>query len=342
MIDAPLGLAFTAGLVATVNPCGFAMLPAYLSYFLGLDDDAAAPGATGDCCDTVGNGQSHAGVDASLSRALVVGAVVSAGFLLVFGVTGALVTVGIRSFIDYVPWVAIIIGIALAALGVAMLRGFHLSASLPRLERGGRSRRYSSVFAFGVSYAVASLSCTLPVFLAVVASTVTRTNFTSGLATFLAYGLGMALVLVAVTVALALAKHSLVTRLRGAMRHVDRVAGALLVVAGAYIVYYWVFSLSTTPGTTTGAGPARFVEGLSADASRWLSDWGAVVGVALTGVIVVTAGYLLLRRYEIDDEFLDGDDGDELLAHHTAEVDGVGRSPEPSVVSPVRGPEPDA
>ena len=36
MIDAPLGLAFAAGLVATINPCGFAMLPAYLSFFLGL------------------------------------------------------------------------------------------------------------------------------------------------------------------------------------------------------------------------------------------------------------------------------------------------------------------
>ncbi|MFN7150094.1 MAG: cytochrome C biosynthesis protein, partial [Microthrixaceae bacterium] len=24
-------------MVATVNPCGFAMLPAYLSYFLGLE-----------------------------------------------------------------------------------------------------------------------------------------------------------------------------------------------------------------------------------------------------------------------------------------------------------------
>ena len=47
MIDAPLALAFTAGMVATVNPCGFAMLPAYLSFFLGLEgDDDDAPQAT--------------------------------------------------------------------------------------------------------------------------------------------------------------------------------------------------------------------------------------------------------------------------------------------------------
>src|SRR5437867_1141881 len=31
----PLGWAFAAGMVASVNPCGFFMLPAYLSYQLG-------------------------------------------------------------------------------------------------------------------------------------------------------------------------------------------------------------------------------------------------------------------------------------------------------------------
>ncbi|MDP8977837.1 MAG: hypothetical protein M3N17_04560 [Actinomycetota bacterium] len=42
--DVPLLLAFTGGLVASVNPCGFAMLPAYLSFFLGLDNAMAPAG----------------------------------------------------------------------------------------------------------------------------------------------------------------------------------------------------------------------------------------------------------------------------------------------------------
>src|SRR6266849_6608803 len=33
----PLALAFGAGLVASVNPCGFALLPSLLSYYLGSD-----------------------------------------------------------------------------------------------------------------------------------------------------------------------------------------------------------------------------------------------------------------------------------------------------------------
>ena len=38
MTSASLTFAFTAGLVATINPCGFAMLPAYLSYFLWTEE----------------------------------------------------------------------------------------------------------------------------------------------------------------------------------------------------------------------------------------------------------------------------------------------------------------
>src|SRR6476661_3146053 len=34
----PFGYAFGAGMVAAVNPCGFVMLPAYLSLYLGLQE----------------------------------------------------------------------------------------------------------------------------------------------------------------------------------------------------------------------------------------------------------------------------------------------------------------
>jgi cytochrome c-type biogenesis protein len=35
----PFGFAFGVGMVAVVNPCGFAMLPAYLSLYLGAHED---------------------------------------------------------------------------------------------------------------------------------------------------------------------------------------------------------------------------------------------------------------------------------------------------------------
>ena len=78
MIDGAFALAFLSGVVATVNPCGFAMLPAYLSYFLGIESHAAVDEPT----------------QASLRRALLVSASVSAGFLAVFTVLGVVIRAG--------------------------------------------------------------------------------------------------------------------------------------------------------------------------------------------------------------------------------------------------------
>ena len=35
----PVGYAFAAGMVASVNPCGFMLLPSYLSYHLGTEEE---------------------------------------------------------------------------------------------------------------------------------------------------------------------------------------------------------------------------------------------------------------------------------------------------------------
>lgn len=227
MIDAPFALAFTAGLVATVNPCGFAMLPAYLGWFLGLGEDGREAGR-GD----------------AVRRALTVGAVVSSGFLVVFGVTGVLVTVGLRSVIDLIPWAAMAVGLGLLGLGVVMLAGREPTFSLPRAGAASTRRGTGALFGFGVSYAVASLSCTLSIFLAVVAGAIPQASLAGGILLFVVYGVGMSLVLVVVTLAVALGRQGLVRRLRRASAHVNRVSGAILVLAGGYIVWFWSTSLS--------------------------------------------------------------------------------------------------
>jgi len=292
MITAPLALAFTARMVATVNPCGFAMLPAYLSYFVGLDSDDEVPAPT------------------RIRRALLSASIVSVGFLIGFGLVGTLVTLGARSIIGYVPWISIGIGAALAALGVAMLFGYRLKVGLPKLNRGGDTRSLRSVFLFGISYAVASLSCTLPVFLAIVSGTVTRENFASGLATFVACAAGMSVILFTVTVtvtvtlavAAAAANHSIVGALRRASRHVDRAAGVLLIMAGTYIVYYWSWAQMTgATTTTTGAGPITFVANMSSRATEFIQTYQNLI-VALFLVTVLGAVVFVLQAGDTDSE----------------------------------------
>jgi Cytochrome C biogenesis protein transmembrane region len=133
-----------------------------------------------------------------------------------------------------------------------------LNVALPHLERGGSSRRYGSVFLFGVSYAVSSLSCALPVFLAVTGAASATPTFLSGVLTYVVYGLGMSMLLVVLTVALAIANYGMVRRLRALLPHVGRVSGAILVASGAYITAYWATNLRD-PLAARGAA-FRFVE----------------------------------------------------------------------------------
>ena len=278
MIDAPLAVAFAAGLVATVNPCGFAMLPAYLSYFLGSEGDEDLDSAR------------------SVGRALAVGGAVSAGFLLVFGVAGVLIAHLSLTVYDISPWITVVIGAALAALGVAMLLGFEPVVALPKLNRGGRDRGMASMFLFGLSYAIASLSCTLPVFLSAVGSTFTRANFASGVAVFAAYSAGMILVLLVLTVALALARHSLVRRLKQSVRYVNRAAGVLLVVAGGYVAWYGITEIRLDTGAT-GGGAVDFVTEISTDISTWVQDTGATrIGTVLALLVAAATAFSLRRR----------------------------------------------
>ena len=178
-------------------------------------------------------------------RALVVTFVVTVGFVLLFGVVGLVISAGGRLIISVVPWLALGIGVALAVLGVAILRGYHLSATFADriAERMGNPANVSmkGFFVFGVAYATASLSCTLPIFLTVIGGSLAVTGFLASAVQFVSYGLGMGLIILLLTVSIAIFKGAVVSKIQPILPHVERVSAVLLLVAGTYIVYYWLF-----------------------------------------------------------------------------------------------------
>ncbi|WP_420451731.1 cytochrome c biogenesis CcdA family protein [Ilumatobacter sp.] len=299
MIDAPIGLAFAAGLVATVNPCGFAMLPAYLSYFMGLDgadDESARPG---------------------LGPALKVGAIVSASFLVVFATTGLLINAGVRSIIEWISYVALGVGVVMMILGVAMLRGFETNIGFLKAGHGASSRDTASIFTFGVSYALASLSCTLPVFLSVVVGSLASANFASGLATYIAYAAGMSTVLIALTIAVAMAKHRFVRRLRSALPYVHRISAGFLIVAGAYITWFWFDDLSSDAGEQSQA--AGVVDRWSATLTNAIGNNSGLVGLTLGGIVVIAVLSSMLKRFKPDNDDTTNDDTTERTQSTSAD-----------------------
>ncbi|MFQ5812189.1 MAG: cytochrome c biogenesis CcdA family protein [Anaerolineae bacterium] len=224
----PLGYAFGAGMVATVNPCGFAMLPAYLGLYLGTDE----------------GGETRGSVERQVGQALLVSLLVTAGFVLLFGAAGLLISAGARAVITYFPWVALGVGVLLVVVGAWLLGGGVLRTSLgDRLAARVGNPNQTSVkayFLFGISYALASLSCTLPVFLTVVGSTVAAGGFLEASFQFVMYALGMGFVILVLTLGMALFKEAVVSSIRKALPYVQGVSAVLLMLAGAYIVYYWL------------------------------------------------------------------------------------------------------
>src|ERR1700751_6292964 len=93
------------------------------------------------------------------------------GFFTVFGLFGALTQSASPTVQRYMPYATVVSGVVLVALGVWLLSGRELTALTPRPlgPRWAPDVRLGSMFGYGVSYAIASLSCTIGPFLVVTA-----------------------------------------------------------------------------------------------------------------------------------------------------------------------------
>lgn len=227
-------------MLAAVNPCGFVLLPAYLLYFLGLDNlggDNSGDNSTGD----------KASRRAPLARALGVSGAVSAGFIAVFIVVGTIS----RLFTQWIElnakYAGFAIGIALLVMGVAMLGGWKPSFATPSIG-AGKDRTFVAMFGFGVAYAVASIGCTIGFLTTAIFGSIGVNGFLSGVISIVLYGVGMALLVSTLTVTLAFAKGGLLRALRGSLRYFDRIAAGFIVATGLYLSWYWYLAISQSTG----------------------------------------------------------------------------------------------
>lgn len=271
-----LAFAFGAGSVATVNPCGFALLPAYLARRLAMDDGAGTAPET-------------------IARALAAGAAMTLGFLLVFGVGGGLVALGAQWLTAVFPWVGFAIGIVIAVIGVAVLAGRRFGLGLPPPRPNTAVTGLRGDLAFGLGYGTVSLSCTLPIFLAVTGTAITGGAVVSALSV-MAYAFGMGTIVMALALGAALSRRSLALACKGLLPYVTRVSGVLLVLSGVYIAYFWGSSLlSEAP---SGAGSLILTgERVSGTLRGWVSGTeGQTVIYGLLALLAALSVWALWRR----------------------------------------------
>ena len=271
-LDARLPLSFTAGLLAAINPCGFVLLPTYLVYFLGMEN--LRPGIE----------------RAPMLRAVKVGLAVSAGFMSIFVVIGAVTKLSTNWFVDKAQWISLLIGICLFALGIAMLFGYRVPFTTPRLDIGRRDRSVRSMYVFGLAYAVASIGCTIAPFTGVVLGTFSTKGLRTGIGAIALYGVGMALVVTGLTVTLAFANTAMLRILKRGMAWFEQVAGVLLILTGIYLVWYWYSNITNGTG---GAVVAK-AEGWQRTLSTFVQAHQSMI-VLLGSLIILAAIVSALR-----------------------------------------------
>ena len=272
-IEGNFAYSFILGVMAAVNPCGFVLLPTYLVYYLGTELNREDENKT-----------------TTLRRGLSVGTAVSSGFIGLFLIVGIISRAFTTVISENAKYAALVIGIALVAMGIAMLFGWKLPIAQPDVSMQ-RKRTTWNMFLFGIVYAIASIGCTIGLLISVILGSINRHGFVSGVISIVLYGLGMGLLVTSLTVALAFARVGLVSTIKKSFKWFDKVSAVFVVLTGLYLSWYWL-----------GAITDRGTDGLTTRVERWqtkvvqfLQDAGVYPLLIVFCVIIATAG-LVIRR----------------------------------------------
>ena len=271
-LEGNFAYSFILGVMAAVNPCGFVLLPTYLLYYLGIELNRGDESRS-----------------TTLRRGLSVGTAVSSGFVGLFIVVGVISRAFTTVIRDNAKYAALVIGVALVVMGIAMLRGWKPPIAQPDVSIQ-RKRTFWNMFLFGIVYAVASIGCTIGLLTSVILGSIGRDGFVAGVISIALYGLGMGLLVVSLTVALAFARVGLVSTVKKGFRWFDKVTAVFVILTGAYLSWYWFAAITERK---SDAVMSR-VEKWQTQVAEFLQDIGAVP-LAVVFVLVVVAAFVFIR-----------------------------------------------
>ncbi len=223
-------IALVAGVLAAFNPCGFALLPAYLS--------ALVIGGEGD-------NKSRAAV---YLRAFRFSAGMALGLVAVFATFALVISPLSISLEAYLPVLTAVIGAGLILLGVQLLRGKSIIVRRFFNPNIAPRKEFLTQVGYGVTFALGSLSCTIGPFLAISTTALASGSLFTTLFTFALYGIGMALVVLLLALITAATNKALISRIRAATPVIEKISAILVVLVGIYISIYAWYELQAYAG----------------------------------------------------------------------------------------------
>lgn len=258
-IDTAFTIAFVAGVFATFNPCGFAMLPAYLSLAI-LDSQEVRSRGT------------------QIAKALKFSGLMGLGIVGVFAIFSLLIFPISTSIQKYLPYVTAFLGFLILVFGAALLfKGPVIMKKIwnPNVPPTGSWITY---ILYGVSFALASISCTIGPFLAVTSTTL-GASLVDSLLTYLLYGLGFVATISILAIFTALSKDVLIKKIRGAGGVLEKFMGVLMALIGLYLIYFGINELAFQYGFGINQGIAEFAFSIQGAIISTLSKILSAIGL---------------------------------------------------------------
>lgn len=267
-----VGFALGAGLVAALNPCGFALLPTYLGLVIaGSNEKSSRP--------------------VIMARAAAATLALSAGFLTIFGLSGMLISPLIAAVHKYLPFATVIIGTMLVTLAVWLLAGRSITVILPKQSVGVPTAQLRSMYGYGMGYAIASLSCTSAPFMAVMSMTFNRGSVLVGLIASLAYAGGMTITVGLAALTVVLAGSAAANAVRRITPRSGIIIGVVVLLTGLYVTYYGYYEIRLYFIDACPNDPIIEIAGII---QGWLARQVEALGIrVMLGALIMIAAVIL-------------------------------------------------
>jgi cytochrome c-type biogenesis protein len=287
-MTAAISVALAAGMLAAFNPCGIALLPAYLAALVISDSSSVSPGRR------------------TIGRAVGFALGMTGGFILTFGLLGLAITPVTYALEPYLPYVTIVIGVVLVIVAVRSFLGRSSGFSIGRSLGSAPGSTGLSRVGYGIAFALASLSCTIGPFIAVVSTAARTRSLLVGTASFVVYAVGMGVVVLAMSLLAAVAGIGAARAMRRATPVVNLVTAVLLLVTGLYVTWYGAFEIRVLHYGATHDPVVDLVTGLQSSVSRWIGSNSVLVLIAsatsIALALLALGGMRLVFRMAARDE----------------------------------------
>ena len=206
-----LVFAFSAGVFSLFSPCSYALLPGYVSYYLGAEFGVV--------------------------KALTGGLACTLGLITVFAVVGGLASSLGELVPPIIPQLDIVAGIIIIIMGLRNLLDLKMPFIYPDIMPSVK-QGFLGLYIFGIVYGLVGVGCSAPIFVSVLFYSMSK-GIAQGVLSFITYALGMGVPLIVTTVLLSQARDYLIQRINMATERIQRSSGAVLIIVGLYLIYFY-------------------------------------------------------------------------------------------------------